>query len=157
MFEVRSRDRRDFDAIVGNYRFTLANADRIANPSVWDSALTITNLLSGRSCSTESMLIKSVYVAAETHVAVVTSYSGSTGYLDVIDSRTCRKTAPEVAAFVNSFEIRGRRITVLPDCEDDSAGGLVQCHAARVFAVHPSGMLEFLKEESLNLTERKLG
>ena len=142
-------------ARVGNKQLMLTDPDNHQSPRLWESALTVRNLKTKKSCSTETSLVESVYLY-DLKSAIVEHVSGSTTYIDFIDLETCKEKYPGISAYTKGIEIRRDVIIVQPGCEE-SNHHIFQCSSASVYALKQAGQPVLLERESSILTHKVLG
>ena len=146
-------------ATVAAKELTLESPDDAQHPTVWDSALQVTDTHTKRSCTTEPWLVRKIYAPGDAAVAVLLHYSGSMSYIDFVDLETCKPKYPRLEVYTESIQVSYNQIAIFPGCEctDAPANTACQCQAARVYRLGPDYRPVLDTKESLSLTRRHLG
>ena len=148
-----------FRATVATKELVLESPDNAQHPTVWDSALQVTDTRTKQSCATEQWLVVEVYAPRDAAVAIIVSYSGSMSYINFVDLETCKPKYPRLEVYSESIQVSYNQIAIFPGCEctDAPANTACQCQAARVYRLGPDYRPVLDGKESLSLTQRHLG
>ena len=148
-----------FRAIVAEKELILESPDNAQHPSVWDSALQVTDARTKQSCATEQLLVVEVYAPRDATMAIIFHYSGSMSFIDFVDLETCKPKYPQIAVYTEDIQVSYNQIVVFPgfECTDAPANTVCQCQAARVYRLGPKYRPMLDAKESLSLTQRHLG
>ena len=146
-----------FEATTSGRVLRLLAPDEAGNPTVWDSALRITNAATYSQCAAEPWLVTDVYASSGADYLVVLSYSGSTRYIHFVESESCREKWSPANIFTEGITVAGDLVTVQPGCECPGGAAPCQCSAASVFQLAANRAPALLREQSLALTRSVLG
>ena len=146
-----------FEARVGNRQFLLAEPDDPRNPTAWQGPLWIEDLQKGASCEANVSLVRAVYAAPGTDVAIAVAYSGSLTYVHFFDVKSCQEKQSAIEAFTEGVQVVGRQVRILPGCECHGPSKPCDCSAGQVVAIDAESRAVLQEKDSLDLTKEIIG